>query len=509
MKLQYLIVACLICLLAAPIAAQENIDEPVEATEEAFSEGFVFKWSADVIYPEGIRFFIALLRPVDELALVRLSIQPEGQEQIVESVSLNEPLAHGDTFTDLEYIWDFTPENAPHLFAEIRYDWLVVDNAGGQARVRDRLVFLDERVLWRQDEDPQGRLDLVLPADGLRASAVRESVAEAYDLLTANTGRQERFAVVLYNADLPASACEEWSRDEWVAVSPASGATLPCNPESAATLLRASGYDLVESAGVNLVSAQSALIAHLVRRYYEPVWEGRGVPQWFLEGLTQFYQPATKQPLLIPVRNAARGSDLLTLDEMAAGSENQSELWRAQSYAMVLHIADSIGVSGLYALANDIAEAASFADAYQSAVGQPVSALVPSLQRWIFTDEAASAFNLTAYQPETATPTASATATPTRTPTPSVTPTPTVSPTVTGVLSDTPTATATPTRTPTPSVTPRPASSLLTPTPTPDPGPLAALSDPATQSGILSLLFIALAIVVLLVVIIQRRQRYY
>lgn len=481
-----------------PTPTLTPIPEPTTIFEGE-SEGFVFKWSADSIFPEGIRFFIALQRPVEQIERLTLTIRLVGGTAVTVDVPFDEPVAQGEDFADIQYLWEFSADQFARFLEGVEYEWLAVDSAGEQARVQDGLVFSDERTLWTTQVDPQGQIDLTLPLGGLSASAVRGSVLDVYGLLAANTGRTQPLNVVLYDADLPGSGCVPAEDESLIAISPVSQVSLPCDPTSAATLLQASGYDLVQSDGTNVSSAQSALIAYLVPKFYEPTWQD--VPQWFVYGLTQFYHPASKQPFFGPVRNAARLNSLLSWGVMENPESAPAELWRAQSYAMVLNIADSIGISGLYMLANDLDNAASFAEAYRNAVGQPLDTLIPAVQRWIFTNEAVGAFNLTAYQSVTATPTATPTATATRTPT--APPSATVEP------SETPTNTPTRTRVPptlTPTVTPRAASSLFTATPTPVPSPLAVLSDPGVQSGILSILLIALVIVVLLYFIQRRRE---
>jgi hypothetical protein len=172
-----------------------------------------------------------------------------------------------------------------------------------------------------------------------------------------------------------------------------------------------------------------------------------------------------------------------------------------------LYIADLIGVQGLF----DLAAADSFDTAYEQATGQALTALLPNLRRWIFTDQASSAFDYTPYQAETPTPTPSRTLTPfppTATNTATVTATLTLTPSVTGELSPTPSLTRPPTRTHTPlppTVTPRPPSSLYTPTPAPV---QTVFDNPISRLGIITVLLIALAILGLIYVLLGRRDNH-
>jgi hypothetical protein len=493
------IVIFLLCvgMWLQPILAQDE-------TSETFSEGFIFKWDAEVIFPMGVRFTASFLRPVTDLSSVNITIQPEGEAALTQSVSFDEPMNHGDTFTDLAYIWEIPPDRLPRLFRDLRFEWEAEDIRGDRAVASDKFVFTDQRVEWEQSEDPAGFINLTVRADGPSPAQIRQSILLAYNLISANVGRVQPLNILLYDADLPASGCTRDADNKLVAVGPISEISLACDPSRSALVFQRSGFDWVQVTRLGVTSnASAALIQLFTRRFYEPLWLDKAVPDWFRIGLGQFYSQASKSMLLGVVRSASRNNKLYSLDEMTVERPGD-DLWPAQSYAMVVYLADRIGVSRLFQLAN-LRSVDSFVQAYESAIGQPISALLPNLSRWIFTNQAENAFAFTPYQAETPTPTPTATLTPTATPTPTDTETPSLTPSVTGVLSATPTLTRTPSRTPTlppPSVTPRPASSLFTPTPIPPP---SVLDDPVTQQGILAILLIALAAVGLAYLILRRR----
>ena len=504
------------------VSSQVYAQEPVETPEFPVVEGYVFKWRNDVVFPEGVRFFLTVSRPVKDLVDATLVIEPVGLSPITVNINLEEPVATGPSFTDLDYVWEFPEGFAPRLFqsGDVIFEWQTRDTNNDIARVRDTLLFTDSRFEWEQSEDPQGRVDLVVPSGGPTARQIRSSIEQPYDLLAANVGAIEPLNVILYPADvnpngceialvqLPAAEGEEPVEEERVvAFGPRREVWLPCDPAQAARVFAASDSNVVQSWGSTLNGFQAALNEFLVGRFYGPVWMGADVPGWFVDGLRQFYQPSNKAHLLLAVQDAARTNRLLSLDEMGVASPD--DLWRAQSYAMVLHIAHQIGVDALFELANVLQGAESFPAAYENVVGQPLEALMPEIRRWIFTNAAISAFNYTPYQAETPTPTASLTATPfppTSTNTPTVTATATLTPSVTGVLSPTPTLTPPPSRTPTPrppTVTPRPAGSLFTPTPVPAP---SLLDNPVNRLGVIVILLIVLAIIVLVYWISGRRN---
>src|SRR5690606_29946546 len=330
------------------------------------AEGFVFKWSNENIFPSGVRFFITLSRPVDELQEVTLTIEAGDQEAFTQEIDLESPVASGPSFTDLEYVWMFPDDSTLRLFSDedIVFEWRARDAIGQTARVRDRLLFKDDRVEWVRSEDPSRHIHLTVSARGPSPDQIRQSTQHPYDLMSANTGAVPEFDILLYPSDVNPTGCEQVQDAETgetmlAARGPVSGIILPCDTDRARRLFEVSGLDVLQSEGTTLAGAQSALIRFLTRQFYGTVWGAADVPDWFLSGLTQFYQPASKAHQLLPVQNAARTDRLLPLEEMAAERPDDS-LWQAQSYAMVLYIADHAGVNGLFDLAIDLADAASF-----------------------------------------------------------------------------------------------------------------------------------------------------
>ncbi len=265
------------------------------------------------------------------------------------------------------------------------------------------------------------------------------------------------------------------------------------------------------------MSAEDYVVGALVREAYAPLWEGKAPPEWFVDGLAEFYAPSPKNVLLPPVQQAARDGTLLSLSEMETAQAQPSALWRAQSFGMILYIADTIGFPGLFDLAR--VDAGDFDAAYGQAMPISPDALIPAWQQWIFSRNAEAVYGLTPYQPPTPTP--SVTPTPSDTPLPSATPT--ASPTLTLTPSTTPTPSNTPrgyvgTYTPPPTVTPSPtdtpAPATITPLPpgslptiTPTPTPLeAAVAQPTVQAGAITFLVLLLGLLVFLFIRLGNRR---
>ncbi|MFW5691666.1 MAG: hypothetical protein ACOCXZ_04140, partial [Chloroflexota bacterium] len=240
------------------------------------------------------------------------------------------------------------------------------------------------------------------------------------------------------------------------------------------------------------ITATTEAIDFIVRDFYSPLWEGRAVPEWFRAGLVAFYQPQDKLNLALRARSQARNAGLIPLARMDDPALIAADplAWQAQAYMMVLYIADSAGTSGLYELASggDPAAGVPFAQDYLRITGQPLDALLPALQNWVFSAEAERHAGLFLYAGPTEAPSPTLTVTPfplTATNTPTATTTATPTPTVTGFLTATPLATITPspTITPgTPTITPLPPDfSVMTVVAPPGDSDAAPLSDSLRQ----------------------------
>lgn len=506
------LVLLLLCIifLATPAMGQE-----VEPTPQP-EQGFILNWVKEVIFPAGIRFSVTLSRALSDVASATLIIQPEGRAAVTVELNLDETVIVSEPFTELAYVWPIPQNDPPRLFSEIEISWQVISTRDEVAQITDTFMFTDTRSAWVQDEaigdgirltmpgraasgdtelEPESTAEVVADTDTFLGQ-LRRNLIPVYDLLTENTGTQPNFNVLLYTSP---PGCAQNADGESVAIGLLSETEVPCNSAIVTAIFGVSGYTVVESASGALGDVQAALLKHLVRGFYEPLWAGKNVPAWFLEGLTQLYSPVLKTEFAPQLVASARTGSLLTLAEL---SRIEDAVGQRQSYGMVLYIASQVGLDGVFKLASDIASAESFDAAYQAAMGQTVDGLLPAFEGWIFTDAAISAFGFTPYQAPTSTPTATSTATASRTPTPTNTPTITPTPTVTGVLSATPFPTLTPSRTPTAAPatqTPRPAGSLNTPVPTPIPPPLAeTMSDTAVIAVLVLLGFGVLALLVLL-----------
>ncbi|MCC6612215.1 MAG: hypothetical protein IT320_01995 [Anaerolineae bacterium] len=455
------------------------------------TEGFVYSAGAEVIFPAGIRFTTIVLQRLPDIASVELRIEPEvGAAQTID-IDLEEALVTDQPNVELAYVWTLTADNAPPLFSEIRYVWTVRNIADEVYTGEGIFQFTDSRILWQSRTDEGRRFDLTLPTD-MNLSQLGRSLDAVYALMEANTDQSPTLNLIFYDNSVNLNNCVANDEGEQVAIGAVSGVAIPCtDPELASTIITDSGFSIVRGSRA-FVNAQDAISNHLFDVFYAPLWSDQAVPAWFVSGLRRLYAPTAKDALLAPALSAARGSNLFSLDEMAASPQDAALLnrWEAQAYSMVLYIADSFGLPALYELAR-MAGSASLDDAYQSVTGVTLDSLLPRLRDWLVSPNANAAFRVLLYGAPTAIPSPSATLTPFP-PTRTLRPQPSATATATITL----TSTRRPTHTPTPSVTPRPPGSLDTATPIPA-QTQPPLIESSSRSSILAVLVIILAVLVI------------
>lgn len=472
-------------------------------------DGFAIGGSGEVLFPQAVRFLMSMSRPLNELNAdsIRLTIDTAAAEPLELNLELDDLGVSGAGHTHLEYFWQIPEDAIPPLFSAIDFEWEVQALDGELARVEGSLRFEDQRVVWVTSREADGNLTIV-SARELPSGFTRDLLA-VYELLAANTNQRPEVRLLIYDeAVAPGCSFEDMEdgEGETIAIGPFSGAVVECEPEFAERVYRESGYFVLQRLpGANV---ETQIVASMVRAFYEPLWDDAEMPPWFAAGLELLYAPALKGELLPTAQNAARINRLFTLDTMSVAppdDDERAQIWQAQSYGMILYMVEQIGFEGVFSLAQTLGTGVSFADHYAQVMGEPLDALVPSWQRWIFTERAESVYGITAYQPATPTFTPTLTATLTRTPSATPTAAPSVTPTVTGVHSPTPFATVTPSSTPTPeppTVTPRPPVRAATPAPDVS---ISAVLTPSVRAVIVIALLILIAVLVYVYIRVGRR----
>ena len=456
----------LLLLLVMPLTAQDDLTP----TSTPDVPDFVVDWSHDLLFPEGIRFRLAMEVPATELIAISIQIETEGGPSTTINLDFDTDLVTGDPFTVVDYLWPIPEENPPTFLTVIDYEFQIVTQAEQVILIPGAFVYAHRDYEWVIEEDPNNRYNLIYPADTYRADLIRADLNPLYTTLQGQVGSTPLFSYLLIHPEFAFDPCEDNDDGERVVFSSDRGVNLPCDDLTLSNSIARLGYVTLEG-GTSNASISEQMAPDVVDTFYGPVWGGRDLPIWFREGYALFVQGGADIGTVEVGRNQVRLGQAYTLDEMTDAELSDQDDWRNQAVTMLLYMADQAGVPNLVEMARNGGggiPGEDFETSYLRLIGQPLEALIPSWSNWIFREAAVDAAGVNLLSGPTPTPTASLTPTPfpaTATDTPTNTPTLTPTPTVTGVLSATPLPTLTPSRTPAdglPTATARPFSVVQT-----------------------------------------------
>lgn len=483
----------MLIVFTVPIQAQGETPTP---TPRPDVPEFIYDWQDVVLYPSGIYFKLVVDRPlvqIQDLTLT-LSIEGEAEPRIIPFDVLRNSIIFDRDFTELRYIWYPSADNPPPFQSIIRYNWTVITVQQETANIPGVLAFVDPNITWVQDQGSW--LNLYLPEGVINTDQLREGLDPIYELLQANTGRTPRYNFFITNDSYPVNPCVTRAQIPYM------DGVETCQDAIISPMIRNTGYTLFNVGQFREATIANDITHYIVGDFYTTA----NLPAWFLTGLIYFYTPSDKAGMVDTVKNAARASQLYTLNTLQTPDPNNPTLWDAQSYSMVVYIARLAGVEAVFELARG--GEGTFAARYEAITGLPLDGLLPSWENYIFRQSALDDARLSLYAGATELPTATNTITPfppTPTNLPTSTATSTITPTVTGVLTATPLPTRIPSATPrpgTPTITPLPAGYVfptytLEPSPTPIPS-VATTQDNSTNIVIgiaIGLIGLAIAVV--------------
>ncbi len=460
-------IAFIILLLSVSgVVKAQNDDQTPSPTPDV--PAFLYDWEVQNFYPAAMRFNIVIDRTVEEIQQLVLIIQLN--EAITLPIVPEQAAVFSDEFTEISYLWEIPLEDVPPFYSLINYSWLVTTQLDGTAGISSSFLFRDPTQEWIEDRDDISGLNILKTENDVSPEDIRETMSPILTLLTENTGEARQIDVLLVEEDFQFTSCETNEDDDLVIIDTRFEVEIPCSQDIVEESLARSTYELFQLDYTDLRELQSVLTDYAVSQFYPELWQNVVVPTWFRNGLRDFYNVDVSARDLVTLQSAARNGNLITLNQI----DNSSDLLRdVQERAMVLYIADQIGVDRLFEFANEASSTDNFARLYEETVDAPLSAIVSSIETWLFENSTEADFFYVPYLSTTATPTATISNTPfppTATVTSTATNTPTVTPSVTGVLSATPLPTLTNTLTPLPrrpTVTPRPAGSSIDPTAVP------------------------------------------
>lgn len=498
---------CFVVLaLLAPVAGRAAL------AQEDDDLGVIYGFQAEALFPAVIRFYVAVSVPVERIAEVSLTLRAEsGWERTIPVEPAANLLSGTDRASELAYPWSLAGEDAPPLFEPVVYAWRVVTADGQTSTAEDEFLVVDAaRGEWRS----AGEAPLVLHwhNEDLGGGLIQGEMLATVDLLRRHTGQSPQAAYAIYDPGDP--LCQEMADPETgdpiqVVVSRRDAVAFPCSREAFEGVYSRAGIAFVQRPSYGYTDLRDLLIRRMVSGTYRSLWSDAVVPDWFMTGLALLYQQRPGSAALSLARSAARTEALAPLAELQASPTEdapyrQRALWEAESYLLVLYLADRFGAEAPFELAGAIGPQ-DFAAALRAQTTLDEVGLWNAFNRWLFLEAADRAVLWTPYLSTTPTPTATATHT-LPPPTATATLTPTITPTATSTyLAEQDRTAVVMTLPPTPdhraTNTPLPPGSLPTATrPAPAAQPVSEDRegiDPAVAGGIAAAVVAALGLALL------------
>ena len=479
----------------------------------------IWGYRVDNVFPTALRFFVGLNAARDEVTALSLTVHQTSGLNATFTLDLDETWLEDESTeasTQFLFEWMLDDPPVPVPFEPLEYTWQATTDDGMVSIIAASILFQDnQHEEWHSAGSAPLTLHWLNPS--LAGVMLRKDVLRTYRLVETHIDTPPNFIFVIYD---PLTTFCQQKRDEEtdemvsVVISHDDGKIFPCSRDAFVQLYTMAGVIFIERPTFGYTALQDLLIREVVGRSYAAYWGQTTVPDWFTAGLAQLYQQHPHLDMLELARSAARTDALYTWERLAQAFQpdalyTERRLWDAESYLLVLYLADRYGAEAPITLAQSIPQHEDFDAALHALTGTDAATLWAQWQRWLFSAAAERAAAWTPYLETTPTPSATPTETPIPpTRTPSNTPPPSATPTF--AANFVPTAIImqrSPTAHPTLTNTPRPPGSLptVTPRPTVAPAPAERTSVTLAPLGLLTALAVGATLALLLLWWVLRR----
>jgi hypothetical protein len=369
--------------------AQDAGDETPTLTPSPTPEaGVIVRHGYELIFPVELEFSLIVSVPPSDIQSgeVILSQDSGFQQTIPLNLDTDINLANADSL-EIRKAIRFELNNAPRPFERLDYEWRL-NSVRGTDNLERWLLFQPDDVEWQHT--PADALRMYWHDDNLAANILREELQPAIDQIASHTGTSPSLDFAIYSPDF--EICVPDEEDESTLVYPGHP-QYSCSLDDLRDYYGNHGIAFIQPPDSGFDTLQNEMIEVMVIQAYAPGWVGRGVPVWFAEGLAQLYRQninvgaveiarsAEAQDMLLP---PSRLENLLPDDADAF----DQRLWDAQSYTLLLYLADTFGEDAPIDLATAFPEAESFDVALQNITGMTLAENFRLWRQWLRSDEA-------------------------------------------------------------------------------------------------------------------------
>ncbi|NJL94139.1 MAG: hypothetical protein HC915_10645, partial [Anaerolineae bacterium] len=387
--------------VSGPGAAQEPSPTPADT-------GAIFAQEVALLLPVALRFSADVATTRTDLRSASLTVfQPEGVQEVYELdlEATVENLSVDTLRLTLTLLLDAVPLRP---FEPVNYRWEVRTRGQVASEWLGEFV-LEPRIRATWTEAGEAPITLHYAEPDLAAFTLLEDLQRAYTLLQNQAEAAPTVRLAIFGVEDALCQAEAETNRLHVINAP----EFDCSPESYAAWLAEAGVLLVQRQSLDFTQLQDQLNAALVNAFYAERWaSAAAIPAWFQAGLSMLYRPLPGGQELAIARAAQELNNAPALATPPAPQDVQRAIWEAQSYLMVLYLAERFGAQAPFELAEALTRRPDFDATLMALTNLPFSQLERDWRAWLRSPEAERAALWTPYLPTTPTPTA------TRTPSP-------------------------------------------------------------------------------------------
>ncbi|MBZ0310326.1 MAG: hypothetical protein K8I82_29970, partial [Anaerolineae bacterium] len=325
----------------------------------------------EIFFPAAMRFRATFAANRQDFESAALSLyQVNGVEATIPVVLDEHLIGEGLDFIDVQVD---QPLGAFRLFEPFNYRWELTTTNGETYTFADEYLPIPPNSIGEWQTAGDVPLTFYWYNPNLGVNLLRENLLSVYALLQSQTGLDKTFQFIIFDHDhVFCDSKIDAETGQEISITRGSDA-YTCALETIQNLLQRNNLRFIQRTDASFDTLEAQLMREIVTEFYGDYWTVE-VPNWFEEGLALLYRPYPGlRELMIAQqadsRNALMGLSQLQIPLNSSMTAEQQDIWKAQSYLLLLYLADTYGAEVPFELALSLDEAESFEAAFEAITG--------------------------------------------------------------------------------------------------------------------------------------------
>ena len=383
-----LLASVLMVVLVAPAAT------PTTAQDDDAERGRITNVRAISVLPAGIRFWILLDAPHEEIANIDIVMTQDDMPVVETSLSLDDSILFGyEDAIEYEFFLDLSVYTDVQPFEQLVYRIDAVSTSGLESTM-DGVTAVEHQGIgdWQTSRAASG-FTLYWANPTLNGRQLTSEFFPIYQLLAPYFETFTPIKVALYAPFEPFCRIVENEDGDEESVVISERRNFPCSIELTEAMYAERGIRMVQLPQIGYQYVLDELVQIIVAQQFNELWGDAEIPAWFREGLGRFFVPLGQPEALRLAQRASQTGRLLRLSQLNREPDENidAELWAAEAYLFTLYIADQYGANAPLELAALIDEETSFNAAFRQIADTDIETAFAAWVIWIDTSRAAQA----------------------------------------------------------------------------------------------------------------------